>query len=163
MLYGAIVFTHIFQRKVSMKQLFLSLALLTSGFVYSADQASQNLDLTKLTLAGLNLTTEEIGHFTKIANFRGMALTMESSAVDSFYNLIKSDEKIIHKFSMTGPGDTQKNTYLCDVTLVKRSAGELIKGEDGEEHVKHQAFHFEFEVKNGSLLHQVVAGAFKML
>jgi hypothetical protein len=146
-----------------MKQFFLPLALLTSGFIYSADQNSQNPDLTKLTLAGLNLTSEEIGLFTKIANFRGIAtLNMESPAIDTFYNLIKSDEKIRHGFSMTGPGKAE-NIYGCDVTLVKRDAGELIKGEDGEERIKRPAFHFELEVKDKSLLGQVIRAAFEKL
>jgi hypothetical protein len=78
-----------------MKQLFLSLALLTSGFVYSADLKLENIDLNQVTLAQVGLSPEQVEDLKKVIDFRGMqALDMEAPAFSILCNVIRHNKDI---------------------------------------------------------------------
>lgn len=76
-----------------MKQLFLSLALLTSSFVYGADQNPNTIDLSRITFAELKLSSVQMEDLKKIAKLRGLAEPKaEDLAVDTLHKLIKPDK-----------------------------------------------------------------------
>lgn len=110
-----------------MKQLFLPLALLTSGFVYSADWKSA-------TITQVNFDDAALEVLQKLAKFRDPNFSPDNwkklNAVCQIRTLISSEGEITREQGISGPAPLDAN--LPEIKNTKEYYIHLAK-EDGEE------------------------------